>query len=193
VGVFGLLCAAMGIARHDDRTLGQLRERSGLWAYASIAKECCARTFHTGQQCRQGEWRYQGCGTLRALVSRRLPSFLVGLESDDFDLLSTLERSRHLPGLAACRWGGSPSFPAEPIRVAETASRRRHCARSCDPILGFTERDGANSRINLRLVLDSNDGGSRPKFAPTIRSHFISRRFTVRYVRTEFIPTPLRR
>lgn len=186
-GVFGILCAAMGIARQDDQTLGQLRERLAMGV--RIDREgVLRRDFHTASNVAKAS----GGGTKDTELSERWyladSSFLVGLESEDYDLLSRLNEAITFP-VWQLSLGRKSFIPAEPIRVSETP----HDGAMRDVLQSypwFNERDGEPPE-NLRLVLDSTmEASTEVRSDEPISFQF--RRFTVRYVRTEFIPTPLR-
>ena len=185
-GVFGLLCAAMGIARQDDQTLGQLRERLAMGVRVD-REGVLRRDFHTASNVAKASG-----GTKDTELSERWyladSSFLVGLESEDYDLLSRLNEAITFP-VWQLSLGRKSFVPAEPIRVSETP-----LDGALQDVLQsypwFNERDGEPPE-NLRLVLDSTmEASTEVRSDEPISFHF--RRFTVRYVRTEFIPTPLR-
>jgi CRISPR system Cascade subunit CasD len=184
-GVFGLLCAALGTKRDDTETLQQLRE--SLVMGVRVDREgVMKKDFHTAKDVA----RANGGDIKDTEISDRWyladADFLVGLESGDAALLHQLNDA-----LAHPVWQiflGRKSFvPAKPVRVLDTpldASLR-------DALKSFEWQQGARQirPDRLRIVVDA-----LPETATEVRQDvplsFAERRFTIRHVLTDFIPTP---
>lgn len=183
-GVFGLLCAAMGISRQDDHTLNQLRTR--LVMGVRVDREGLLRKdFHTALNVRRASG-----GIKETELSERWyladANFLVGLESDDSDLLLRLNEA-----IASPVWQlslGRKSFlPSLPIRILDYPLDQGLQA-SLQSFPWKTDRV-EDAPDKLRVVLDSTMEQSTEVRTDDPIS-FQSRRFTIRYVRTEFVPIP---
>lgn len=183
-GLFGLLCAAWGVPRHDDRTLSLLCD--SLVMGVRVDREGLLRKdFHTASNVAKasGEIKETELSERWYLADA---DFLIGLESDDFDLLQRLNEAVTFP-VWQLSLGRKSFVPSQPIRVADQplAGDLRAVLRSF-PWLPERKRQLPDQ---LRLVLDSN----REESTEVRSDHplsFHARRFTVRYVRTEFIPIP---
>jgi CRISPR system Cascade subunit CasD len=184
-GVFGLLCAALGTQRDDTETLQRLRE--SLVMGVRVDREgVMKKDFHTAKDLAKAN----GNGTKDTEVSDRWyladADFLVGLESGDAAWLHHLNDA-----LAHPVWQiflGRKSFiPAKPVRVLDTPLN----ALLHDVLKSFEWQQGARQikPDRLRIVVDAS-----PETASEVRQDvplsFAERRFTIRHVLTDFIPTP---
>jgi CRISPR system Cascade subunit CasD len=183
-GVFGLLCAAMGISRQDDQTLNQLRTK--LVMGVRVDREGLLRKdFHTALNVRRASG-----GIKETEVSERWyladANFLVGLESNDRDLLLRLNDA-----IASPVWQlslGRKSFlPCLPIRISDHPLDQG--LQESLQRFPWTPGQNQDAPEMLRVVLDSIMEQSTEVRTDDPIS-FQPRRFTIRYVRTEFIPTP---
>ncbi|MEW6212338.1 MAG: type I-E CRISPR-associated protein Cas5/CasD [Acidobacteriota bacterium] len=196
-GVIGLLCAAMGKPRFEspDDGFPSLSKLASLKMGVRVDSEgVLKRDFHTaGGSHRRGE-KY---GVAKAdgskpgtVVSTRWylsdASFLVGLESEDADLLRYLDVA-----IANPQWqlslGRKAFAPSMPVRLKD--GLRQEPLRE---VLGNYPWDGSvlkESPERLRAVLDAT-----PETASEVRHDlplsFAARRFTIRYVITDFISFP---
>jgi CRISPR system Cascade subunit CasD len=190
-GVVGLLCAALGKPRDESHPAGAslpaLSELAALKMGVRIDREGVLKSdYHTAQNV-----AIASGGKLKPTeLSRRYylsgASFLVGLEGAGRELLERLDRA-----LAEPRWQlflGRKSFvPAGAVRVpgglSEEPLREALLSR---PWVGYGREQ---SPVRLRLVwdADADEGGEARQDVPI---SFAERRFTLRYVRTEFVITP---
>lgn len=184
-GVFGLLCAALGVPRDDEATLLRLRE--SLVMGVRVDREgVMKKDFHTAKDVAKAS----GSGTKDTEISDRWyladADFLVGLESEDIELLRWINER-----LASPVWQiflGRKSFvPGKPVRMLDTPLE---CSL-LDALKSFewkTDRSEAAPE-RLRLVIDAT-----PETATEVRQDmplsFANRRFTIRHVLTDFIPQP---
>lgn len=184
-GVFGLLCAALGSPRDDEETLRRLREN--LVMGVRVDREgVMKKDFHTAKDVAKAS----GSGTKETEISDRWyladADFLVGLESDDADLLQQLNEA-----VASPVWQiflGRKSFvPGKPVRVLDVPLQ----ASLRDVLKSFEWKTGRSEMApeRLRRVIDAT-----PETASEVRQDvplsFAKRRFTIRYVMTDFILVP---
>lgn len=179
-GVVGLLCAALGRRRHEPvDDLASLR--------MGVRVDCEGRMacdFHTAQNILKA-----GGGIKDTEVSRRYyladSRFLVGLESDDLDLLTRLHaalRDPHWP----LYLGRKAFVPGEPVWLADGLwpGATLFDALCAYPWLG---RDPQRLPDQVRVVTDDPSGA---EVRPDYPLSYAERRFAPRRVRTSFIPTP---
>jgi len=198
-GVIGLLCAALGRPRHepvDDLsalTLGVRVDREGF----------LKMDYHTaGGSHRQGD-RYGVAkadgGKPDTVISQRYyladADFLVGLEGEE-QLLRRLDSA-----LACPVWplylGRKAFVPGGPVRIRHRPTELEGPADvpglvylpviealSHYPWLVRTTREKVP--LSLRLVLDAPFGATA-EVRPDVPLSFAERRFTLRYVRTDFV------
>lgn len=184
-GVFGLLCAALGAPRDDEETLRRLRE--SLVMGVRVDREgVMKKDFHTAKDVAKAS----GSGTKDTEVSDRWyladADFLVGLESDDAELLCRLNEA-----VAHPVWQiflGRKSFvPSKPVRVLDEPLG----TPLSDTLKSFGWKTDRREPMleRLRLVIDA-----APETATEVRQDvplsFADRRFTIRHVLTDFIPVP---
>jgi CRISPR system Cascade subunit CasD len=183
-GVVGLLCAALGRGRHEPvdglaaLTMGVRVDQEGTMA----------RDFHTAGK--DGILRATGRVERRRLVvSTRYyladARFLVGLESDDLELLARLHaalRDPHWPLYLGRKAfvPGAPVWLPDGLRPGEDLET----ALQDYPWLGY---DSARYSDRVRLVIEDRNG---PEVRPDQPLSFAERRFLPRRVRTEFATPP---
>ncbi len=191
-GVVGLLCAAVGVPRDDERQIRQLAE---LRMAVRVDREgAVARDFHTAGG---GKINGKPYGVIKAsgskgdtVVSTRYyiadADFLVGLECADTALLGELDQA-----LANPVWPlflGRKSFvPGLPVRIGVREGALEAVLRS-EP---WRPRH-ANEQIpdrGLRLVIDSDalDGEAHYDYPISFVKH--DRRYQLRRITTEWIPS----
>lgn len=205
-GVIGLLCAALGKSReeHPGDGLPALAELARLKMGVRVDREGLMKVdYHTaGGTHARGE-SYGVCkadGTRgETVLSNRYyladADFLVGLESDDEDLLARLDRA-----LAEPVWPlflGRKSFvPSVPPRLPDIGPRGPGL-RAAALMETFTAypwfrdpgRPLEEAPASLRLVLDA-DASTGDEVRQDVPLCFESahREFGLRHVRTEFVP-----
>jgi CRISPR system Cascade subunit CasD len=195
-GVIGLLCAALGKPRFERAGDGfpTLAQLAALKMGVRVDREgVMKRDFHTaGGTHRPGD----DYGVIKAdgktrgtVISQRWylsdASFLVGLETDDRDLLARLQAA-----LARPRWQlslGRKSFvPGSPVHMLDGL-----CEESLQDALetcGWEVPGQPDDPERRRLIIDSPDrSGDVRQDVPV---SFSERRFTIRYVRTDYISVP---
>jgi CRISPR system Cascade subunit CasD len=183
-GVVGLLCAALGRARADPvDDLAALRMGVRVDQEGSVAYD-----FQTAMDI----FKAGGGGTKPTETSRRYyladARFLVGLEGNDLDLLSTLHDALRDP-----QWplylGRKAFVPGEPVWLPDglRADETLLQALKAYPWLGPPWREPDDQ---LRLMLEDPDGPQVRRDQPI---SFADRRFAPRHVRTTFVQTPAER
>jgi CRISPR system Cascade subunit CasD len=203
-GVIGILCAALGKPRYESAGDGfpTLAELAALKMGVRVNREGVPQVdYHTaGGSHRQGH-EY---GVVKAsgkpgdtVTSHRHyladADFLVGLESADEELLHKLDAA-----LARPRWQlflGRKSFvPGVPVGMPEgvRAEPLESLLRNYVPADELVPRSApAELSQKLRLVLDVTNIEDATEVRADIPVSFVTRRFTLRYVRTGFIDNPL--
>lgn len=204
-GVIGLLCAALGRGRWEE-----ISDLAALGLGVRVDREGVLKMdFHTAGGTRR---RSEGYGVARAdgsgpskdpVVSRRYyladADFLVGLESECEELLRELDAALACPvwplylGRKAFVPGGPlrlshqpPEMPGSPEipGLVHLPLREALCRY---PWLARSRRE--KPPLSLRLVLDA-PFGSTAEVRPDVPLSFTERRFTLRNVKTDFIPLP---
>lgn len=181
-GVIGLLCAALGRPRHDTEILKRLAVP--IMGVRADREGILKKDFHTALEVAKA-----GGGTKPTETSDRWylsdASFLVGLESGDEELLLALEQALRRP-----RWQlflGRKSFvPSTPIWLPDGLRDER--LREALTAYLWQERPGEQTK-QLRIVLETTLGMGA-EVRQDVPLSFAERRFTTRYVCTDFIPTP---
>jgi CRISPR system Cascade subunit CasD len=175
-GVVGLLCAALGRPRDADVTA-----LAALSLAVRVDREGrMACDYHTALDVRKAD--DSGATTV---VSRRFyladADFLAALEGPP-DLLAELHSA-----LARPMWSlylGRKSFvPGEPIYLPDGLRPEATVAKA----LRAYRRPGRNPPEKLRLVVEAAPGEGEPR--PDVPLSFASRRFSVRYVTTQWVET----
>jgi CRISPR system Cascade subunit CasD len=199
-GVIGLLCAALGRPRHESvgdlsaLNLGVRVDRQGL----------LKMDYHTaGGSHRKGE-KYGVAkadgGKPDTVVSHRYyladADFLVGLEGDEA-FLCHLEAALLRPVWPLCL-GRKAFVPVTPVRLGLVHLPLKE-ALSSSPWLARTHQEKERMQrqvdeaqqtgrtVQLRLVLDTPFGRGA-EVRPDVPLSFAERRFTLRYVKTDFMP-----
>jgi CRISPR system Cascade subunit CasD len=189
-GVLGLVGAALGMPRDDDTTLAKLR---GLRLAVRVDREgALVRDFHTVGGGRflgepHGLWSAEDerTETKTALTQRYYladASFLVALGGQDVTLVDRVAAALQAPvwplflGRRACP-------PSEPVfaGVFEGAPEEAIVSHP----LALRDRSEAPERI--RLVLETNEDGGRPRQDEPETFRLYGRSHRLRYVRYEFI------
>lgn len=194
-GVIGLLCAAIGHPRHestiDNRLFRQLVE---LKMGVRVDREGAMRMdYHTAQNVAIAS----GGKPKETEVSKRYylsdACFLVGLESENETLLRRLNDALEHP-----RWqlslGRKAFLPSCSFRVAEEL----HKGSLLDALKNYVWQgdDGRREDVDrlpseLRLVTDAlPHESSETRYDLPLSFVLGQRRFTLRYVRTDFTPRP---
>jgi CRISPR system Cascade subunit CasD len=182
-GVLGLLCAALGRARDeplDDLTALRMGVRVDQEGSVQYDYQTALDVFKAGG------------GTKETEPSRRYyladARFLVGLESEDLDLLRGLHgalRDPHWP----LYLGRKAFVPGEPVWLEDglRAEETLHQALEAYPWLGPAWQKPPD---RVRLILEDPDG---PQVRADQPVSFAERRFAPRHASTSFIPAPPRR
>ena len=195
-GVLGLLCAALGLPRHEpiDQAPNSLAElRMGV----RVDHEgTLARDYHTAGGAGDGVRRADGTASRDAVVSNRYflaeADFLVGLEGSDRELLERLEAALHAP-----RWQiflGRKSFvPSVPVhlpggglRDADLEVALQAEAWPLEPLAFVAATD---KRPRLRCIFERQPGATTEvRMDQPLGAAFLERNFGPRWVETRFLP-----
>jgi CRISPR system Cascade subunit CasD len=205
-GVIGLLCAALGKPRSDDKTGAwpQLSELASLRMGVRVDREgLVMRDYHTAGG---GNWPgLKKYGVSKAngsagdpVVSQRFyladADFVVGLEAVSPILLERLDAA-----LARPHWQlflGRKSFvPALPVRFPDRGPGApglrqqllEEALIGCPYRLGIVESKRPD---RVRLVLEVELGDERSEARNDVPLSFATRTFGLRHVRTSWIATP---
>ena len=180
-GVIGLLCAAQGRGRDTD--LCEF-ESLGMGVRVDVPGRM-AFDYHTAQSV----WRGSDATTVSERYYLADARFLVGLQTDDVDLLRKLETALRAPvwPLFLGRKSFVPSLPVH-LEVSGIREGEVEAILSAEPWRWLTrqeERDALKTPPRLRLVLESKEPreGVAANDAPR---DFARRRYGVRYLRTDF-------
>lgn len=199
-GVIGLLCAALGRPRHepvDDLsalTLGVRVDRQGL---LKMDYHTAGGTHRRG--AKYGVAKADG-GKPDTVVSQRYyladADFLVGLEGDEA-LLRRLDGALLRPVWPLCL-GRKAFVPGAPVRLGLVHLRMEETLHTY-PWLARTPREKERMHrqvekaqrtgrpVQLRLVLDAPFGRGA-EVRPDVPLSFAKREFTIRHVKTDFMP-----
>lgn len=180
-GVVGLLCAALGHPREEPvENLAALKMGVRVDQEGSVEYD-----YQTAMNILKAD----GSGTKDTEPSRRYyladARFLVGLESNDLDLLTELHNALRDP-----HWplylGRKAFVPSEPIWLEDGLQPDIDLVEALKafPWLG---PDHQQPNPDLRLVLEDPDGSEVRTDQPV---SFSERRFAPRHVRTTFIASP---
>jgi CRISPR system Cascade subunit CasD len=194
-GVLGLVCAAMGVPRTDDTTLARL---GALWMGVRVDREgVVCRDYQTAGG---GQWpgRKQ-YGVIKAdgstpdtVVSTRYylsdAAFLVALGGAR-DWLERIQAALKNPVWPLCL--GRKAFPpSEPVWLPEGVLEIGPIEALSSFRLISEPRRGARedeTGLRLRVVLECDRNEGQPRMDQPISFAPRRRRFTVRYVRTQWI------
>jgi CRISPR system Cascade subunit CasD len=178
-GVIGLLCAALGISRDDANTNNPtFNALTKLKFGVRVNREgVMQKDYHTAQNIAKADG-----GIKETELSTRWcladADFLVGLESDDFAFLETLQTAVKHP-----KWQlflGRKSFvPSVPIYLAKDGIQNGNLENVLSKF-GLEDFENAEKR----LVLENEQGTEVRQDVPLCLK---TRRFTIRRVETKFI------
>jgi CRISPR system Cascade subunit CasD len=176
-GVIGLLYAALGRRRHEP-----LDDLAALRMGVRVDREGrMARDYHTALDVIKADGSRPD-----TVVSRRYyladASFLVGLEGG----LTTLQQLHR--ALARPVWqlflGRKAFVPGEPVYLPDGL---RPVGTLQEVLSSFPwERPRGRAPEQLRLVLEATSGDGEPR--SDVPLSFAERRFTVRHIRTDWLP-----
>ncbi len=182
-GVIGLLCAALGLPRDANMDpfnvlrMGVRLDRPGL----------LARDYHTAGK--SGFYRASGTVERKQLITSTRyyladACFLVGLEGDP-DLLRQCHHALRDP-VWPLFLGRKAFVPGVPIWLPDGFRQDQELE---DALQAYPLLIQATTEDRIRLVLDDPSGEA---VRPDVPLSFADRRFTIRHVRTTFIPLPER-
>lgn len=189
-GVVGLLCSALGIPR--DRPVDWLAE---LPMGVRVDFEGTLRTdYHTaGARYPNGIATVGGGRKRDAVVSHRHyladADFLVGLESEDRDLLERIDRALREP-----RWQlflGRKSFvPGVPVAMPRSGVRDMTIdeALEREPWPRWGRAVPRRHSDRLRFIFEAPEESNEVRSDHPVGAAFAIRTFALRHVRTEFRP-----
>lgn len=189
-GVFGLLCAALGVTRDDEATLKQLREN--LVMGVRVDREgIMKKDFHTAKDVAKAS----GSGRKETEISYRWyladADFLVALESEDEAFLHKINDA-----LARPVWQiflGRKSFvPSQPVRLLDAPLEMPLFASLA--FLPWETNRKESPPQRLRVVIDTvaelPSEIRHIEIRQDVPLSFIRRSFMIRQVRTGFMETP---
>jgi CRISPR system Cascade subunit CasD len=182
-GVVGLLCAALGRPRDhslDDFAIGKIA-----MAVRVDREGRLMRDYHTAQNVRRADTTKTPQETV---LSERFyladADFLVGLQGERA-FLEELDTALRSP-VWVLSLGRKSFVPSMPIAVGVKDGTLLDVLRAAP----WTGRDREKPPQNLRFVVEAAYGQGEPR--PDVPLSFVSRdrKFAVRYVKTEFHPSP---
>jgi CRISPR system Cascade subunit CasD len=178
-GVIGLLCAALGMSRDEANTdNATFNDLTKLKFGVRVNREgVMQKDYHTAQNIAKADG-----GTKDTELSTRWyladADFLVGLESEDFQLLETLQNAVKNP-----KWqlflGRKAFVPSVPIYLAKGGIQTGELE---DVLSDFVIEDFSN--FGNRLVIEKINGDEVRQDVPLCLK---TRRFSIRRVETKFI------
>lgn len=175
-GVIGLLCAALGISR-DEANINNptFKALTKLKFGVCVNQEGVPENdFHTAKGIRTADGKSVKPTELSTRWYLADADFLVGLESEDFEFLETLQNAVKNP-----KWqlflGRKAFVPSEPIYLAKEGIKQG----SLEEVLsqGF-------ENAGKRLVIENPNGSEVRQDVPLCLK---TRRFSIRRVETKFI------
>lgn len=184
-GVMGLLGAAIGMEREDEAGLARL---NSLEMVVRVDREGrVLRDFHTaGAGTLPSGEEYRVWGTDDPVVTKRYylmdASFVVALAGEDA-LIGELESAIRNPRYMLCL-GRRGCVPSEPLLIGVVERPVADAAREAP----WAQRMNESA---VRLLLESPEGAPRMDVALSFRLG--ARRFTRRFVRTEWVEVPTAR
>ena len=198
-GVIGLLCAALGKPRDeahpDNRDKPSLVELANLRMGVRVDREgLLKRDYHTALDVRKASGTKM-TDTKNTEVSERFyladAVFLVGLESDDLDLLNKLDDALHNPHWFLCL-GRKAFVPSEPVWLENGVRENQSLEDALKSYRSRLRPVGTFDDARMRLVIETK-AGARGEI--TRRDQPISfvkgqRQFDVRYLTTDFCDEP---
>jgi CRISPR system Cascade subunit CasD len=178
-GVIGLLCAALGISRDEANTNNStFNELTKLKFGVRVNREgVMQKDYHTAQNIAKADG-----GTKDTELSTRWyladADFLVGLESENFQLLETLQNAVKNP-----KWqlflGRKAFVPSVPIYLAKAGINNGELE---DVLSKFVIEEFNNA--GKRLIIENINGNEVRQDVPLCLK---TRRFSIRRVETKFI------
>lgn len=177
-GVIGLICAAMGLAREDD-----ISRFGGIRMGVRIDREGRPeRDFHTALEVIKAD------GSSRdTVVSHRDyladAIFTVGLESDDWELLKSIEASLRNPRWPLCLGRKSCCLSEHPFSASQPAVVQAAMKDALEGAAFSVRCQTAKGVLEYRLVLETPDGERTQQDWPL---SFRERRFKPRTIQTSF-------
>lgn len=174
-GVIGLLCAALGISRDEANTNNQIfKKLTELKMGVLVMREgVMQKDYHTAQNIAKADG-----GIKETELSTRWyladADFLVGLESENYDFLETLQTAVKNP-----KWqlflGRKAFVPAVPIYLAKDGIKQG----TLEDIFSLNAETSEK-----RSVIESESGSEVRRDVPLCLK---TRRFSIRRVETKFI------
>jgi CRISPR system Cascade subunit CasD len=181
-GVIGLLCAALGISRDEANTNNlTFNDLTKLKFGVRVNREgVMQKDYHTAQNIAKADGSKPNKETeLSTRWYLADADFLVGLESEDFQLLETLQNAVKNP-----KWQlflGRKSFvPSVPIYLAKDGINNGELE---DVLSKFVIEEFDNA--DKRLIIENINGNEVRQDVPLCLK---TRRFSLRRVETKFIP-----
>ena len=187
-GVIGLLCAAQGKSRDDTSAVQELSklkmgvrvDRPGVLRY----------DYHTAQNVREASAKYVDLNErkgVRDSVSRRYylsdSAFLVGLESENLDLLTRLQNALQNP-CWTLYLGRKAFVPSAPIHLKDGLRANQDLQTALQPY-PWLERNAQEHPEPLRVVLEDENGDQvrpdQPLSFARIENHCAPRRVKVEH------------
>jgi CRISPR system Cascade subunit CasD len=188
-GMIGLLCAALG--RPRDQTvddLAALRMGVRLDQPGTLAVDYQTAGGNRSTSSGYGVATAEG-STPRTVVSRRHyltdAIFLVGLESDDLDLLRHLQQALSAPQ-RQLSLGRKSYLPSEPPCLPDGLREGEPLDTTLRTYPSLARRPASGQQV--RMVLEAADGDEVRHDQP-VGAAFLTRSFARRRVRTTFLPT----
>lgn len=184
-GIIGLLCAAMGIPRHQDLSaFDKLRMGTRIDKPGSIKTD-----FHTVLNVVSAS----GKPGKNAVISRRQylsdARFIVGLENDDFDFLKTIETALRAP-----RWPlylGRKSFPLAlpPYLPVKSILNKTSLLEALEKVPFFKLKESENyPEQPLRISVESTGSGQHETLVMDAPVSFSKRKFRQRALVNHWLP-----
>jgi CRISPR system Cascade subunit CasD len=199
-GVIGLLCAALGKPRDenhpDNRDQPKLEALTALRMGVRVNREGVPqKDYHTAGGSRHDDYgviQSDGKGR-RTIESTRYyladADFLVGLESDDADLLLRLDKALGEP-----RWQlflGRKSFvPGLPVRVKEGLKLHTALEDALRTEYLWPVKRSGEPEPRLRCVIEPRDASEAAEARYDVPLCFATRQFTIRRVKTDWMTCP---
>jgi CRISPR system Cascade subunit CasD len=194
-GVIGLLCAALGISRDEANLENEIFEKLvQLRMNVRVLREgVMQKDYHTAQNVAKAAG-----GTKPTELSDRWyladADFLVGLESDDFTFLESLQNALKKP-----KWqlflGRKAFTPMIPIYFREgvfqnESNKNLLTSPNLEKLLLKYEKElnlqSPRDQEKQRLIIEPEDGESGSEVRQDVPLDFAKRRFSLRRVRTDF-------
>lgn len=208
-GVIGLLCAALGKPRQEQKDDGHptLHELSALRFGVRTDRDGTVMVDYQTIGGSHGAQRSYAVGRADGSKGGAVESwryyladaeFLVGLESSDDDLLGRIDAATQDPhwplflGRKSCPPSMPIWLPDEPGWPAAKSGVRLEEALESYPWLGFRYPQHGRKPAELRITIDSSpEESSAARFDVPVSFELSSRRYLPRYVHVYAVPTPL--